>query len=54
MISITLNESKIEEGIQILTVFYREKPIVEKDVPLDLKYHVFPRTDGWDDLLKQA
>lgn len=50
-----MNESEAEEGDQMLTVFYREKSIVEGSVPLaDLKFKEFNQFHSWTKLLKEA
>ena len=51
LLSITMNESDIEEGDNIMTVFYRDQPIAQNELTFDdLKFHHFPQQRKWDDL----
>merc|ERR1712113_71191 len=55
IISITMNETEIEEGDQMLTVFYRKKPIAEQELVFeDLKYEHFNQNHSWTRLQKEA
>jgi len=49
-----MNETEIEEGDNVLTVFYRNKPIAQNEVTFDdLKFHHFPQGHAWDDLIQK-
>ena len=55
LVSFTMNETEIEDGDNMLTVFYRKNSIQENDVPLaDLEFHHFSQHRGWADLDKDA
>ena len=50
-----MNETEIEDGDNMLTVFYRKNSIRENDVPLaDLEFHHFSQQSSWADLEKDA
>ena len=50
-----MNETEIEEGDNVLTVFYRKDSITPNDVPLvDLAFHHFSQQRKWPDLEKDA
>ena len=53
IVSITMNESQIEDGNQIATLFYREfsSGANESDT---LKFKNFTQTKSWDVLLAEA
>ena len=45
-----MNETEIEEGDNLLTVFVRDKPIMENEVTFDdLKMHHSPQKYSWND-----
>ena len=49
-----MNETEIEEGDNILTVFYRDNPIEKNELTFDnLKFNHFPQQHSWDDLIKK-
>lgn len=49
-----MNETEIEEGDNILTVFYREIPIGKNEVTFDdLKFNHFPQQHQWNDLINK-
>lgn len=49
-----MNETEIEEGDNILTVFYRDIPIAKNELTFDdLKFHHFPQAHSWDDLINK-
>lgn len=55
IISITMNETEIEEGDQMLTVFYRERPIRSGELPFeDLNFNAFNQFHSWKKLLTEA
>jgi len=55
IVSITMNETEIEEGDNMLTIFYRENPVAaDAEVPLVLKHTHFKRSDPWDKLMTEA
>ena len=55
LVSFTMNETEIEDGDNMLTVFYRKNSIRENDVPLaDLEFHHFSQQRSWADLEKDA
>ena len=46
-----MNETGIEEGESIMTVFYRDNPIAQNELNFDdLKFHHFEQQRKWDDL----
>lgn len=52
--SFTMNETEIEEGDNILTVFYRDNPIEPNEVAFDtLKFHHFPQSHSWENLVNK-
>ena len=54
LLSITMNESLIEKGQNIITAFYRNQPLNQNDQTLDdLEYYHFPQQHKWDDLVGQ-
>ena len=49
LISITANETDIEDGDNVLTIFYRKKQIKADSIPLDnIAYEAFNNTQQWD------
>ena len=49
-----MNETEIEEGDNILTVFFRNIPIEQNEVTFDdLKFHHFPQAHSWEDLINK-
>ena len=47
-----MNETEIEEGDNVLTVFYRDNPIGKDEITFDnLKFNHFPQQHSWDDLI---
>ena len=55
ILSFTMNETEIEEGDNMLTVFYRNNPIESNEVPFeDLKFIHFNQQHSWEKLLQEA
>ena len=55
IISITMNETQVTEGEQLLTVFYRDAPIEKGELPFaELLFEQFNKNQSWDRLLKEA
>lgn len=55
IISITSNETDIEEGDNVLTLFYRKQPIDATAMPLEnIKYEAGDNRKSWDELLLDA
>ena len=49
IISITSNENDIEEGDQVLTLFYRKKSIVSGSSPVDnIQFNGFNNQQSWE------
>ena len=49
LISITANETDIEDGDNVITIFYRKKQIKADSIPLDnIAYEAFNNTQPWD------
>ena len=54
IISLTSNETDIEDGDHVLTLFYRETPIAN-DSPLDnIQFDAFDSLSTWDEQLAAA
>ena len=49
-----MNETEIEEGDNMITVFYRTYPHVTDTVPLLLNYTHFSQSKDWNALLADA
>merc|ERR1711974_316236 len=49
-----MNESEIEEGDNLLTVFYRNHAVGRDEVPLVLQHTHFSQAHSWEKLLKDA
>ena len=49
-----MNESEIEEGDNLLTVFYRQFPVGKDEVPLVMQHTHFSQAKSWENLLKDA
>ena len=50
-----MNETEIEDGDNMLTLFYRDKPLVENEITFDdLKFQQFNHQRSWKDLIKDA
>lgn len=55
VISITMNETEVEEGDQLLTVFYRKAPIEQGELDFeDLKFEHFNQNHSWAKLITEA
>ena len=53
ILSISANETDIEEGDNVLTLFYRKQSIVSGDAPLvNLQFDSFNNQQSWDKQLK--
>ena len=55
IISFTINETEVEEGEQVLTLFYREKPLDRAELPMTgIQFKHFNQNVSWEKLLKEA
>lgn len=55
ILSMTINETEIEEGDQMLTVFYRCQPVKQNELVFeDLKFEHFPQMHNWAKLRSEA
>ena len=55
IISFTINETEVEEGEQVLTLFYREKPLDFSELPMTgIQFKHFNQNASWAKLLKDA
>jgi hypothetical protein len=55
IISISMCETKQEEGVSLMTVFYRIRSIVENAAPFDqLQFHEFTKTKSWETQAKES
>lgn len=55
IISISMCESKQEEGVSHMTVFYRIRSTVENAAPFDhLQFRQFTKTKSWESQAKEA
>ena len=55
IVSITMNETQVPEGDNLLTIFYRLKSDVKGSVPFEeLRYRAFDATQSWEVLNQDA
>jgi len=51
IVSITMNETNVPDGDNLLTIFYRLKSDAEGSVPFEeLRYRAFDATQSWETL----
>lgn len=54
LISITMNETQVEDGDNMLTVFYRTSSPTAEAMPLDnICYKLFDNTQQWEALVEE-